>query len=176
MRGRYPCRGLEAAHSPHPPAGVGGALATLPSVKCKLKNKQGDADTVVGGAGRPKDSCSASNSNLLLTFLCSLGPGRCGGGRCKVPHRQWAGEGDLWDMGVLCVGHPHLRARGSWWPVLDSDGLTPVWPSLCTPLLRAWGSQLGDSDSPGLLLGPVHLGSLEVLFPQDRPVWREQRR
>lgn len=74
MRGLYPCRGLEAAHSPHPPAGVRGALATLPSVKCKLKNKQGDADTMVGGAGRPKDSCSASNSNLLLTFLCSLGP------------------------------------------------------------------------------------------------------
>lgn len=68
------------------------------------------------------------------------------------------------------MGHPHLRARGSWWPVLDSDGLTPVWPGLCTSLPRAWGSQLGDSDSPGLLLGPAHLGSLEVLFPQDRPV------
>ena len=80
-------------------------------------------------------------------------------------------------MGVQGVGHPHLRARGSWWPVLDSDGLIPVWAGLCPPHPpRAWGSQLGDSDSPGLLLGPVHLGSLEVLFPQGRPVWREQRR
>ena len=105
MRGRYPCRGLEAAHfHPYPPRqGLGAALATLLSVKCKLKNKQGDADAMVGGAGRPKDSRSASNSNLLLTFLCSLGPGGRG------PTQAVGGRGDLWDMGVQGVGHPHLN-------------------------------------------------------------------
>ena len=44
-----------------------------------------------------------------------------------------------WDMGVQGVGHPHLRARGSWWPVLDSDGLIPVWAGLCPPTPRGHG-------------------------------------
>ena len=119
---------------PLPPRqGLGAALATLLSVKCKLKNKQGDADAMVGGAGRPKDSRSASNSNLLLTFLCSLGPGGRG------PTQAVGGRGDLWDMGVQGVGHPHLTARGTRWPVLDADGVTPVWPGLCPPTPRGHG-------------------------------------
>lgn len=73
-RGLYPCRGLEAG-SPPPRRGLG-APGHTPSVKYKLKNKQGDADTMVGveQAGL-RIRVPPSNSNLLLTFLCSLGLG-----------------------------------------------------------------------------------------------------
>lgn len=107
MRGRYPCQGLEAAHfHPYPPRqGLGVALGTLLSVKCKLKNKQGDADAMVGGAGRPKDSRSASNSNLLLTFLCSLGPGGRG------PTQAVCGRGGSLGHGSPGCGSPTSQGQ-----------------------------------------------------------------